>query len=103
MATSSHLRQFRIPYHGTTKIQNVRFSTQACPCPNHPDQLALSYPHRYAIVSQPEPGTVRVRVALTDLDKTALVAKLVPIAKAMGSGRGGVSMEGELVDSQTGE
>ena len=61
----------------------------------------LSSPLRYCVTA----GT-RYRTCacgLTDLDKTALVAKLVPIAKAMGSGRGGASMEGELVDSQTGE
>ena len=48
--------------------------------------------HRYnAVAARPGPGTVRVRIALTSIERSAPL-KL-----------GGVSMELELVDTQTGE
>ncbi|MHC4187833.1 MAG: DUF3313 domain-containing protein [Planctomycetota bacterium] len=54
------------------------------------------------IVYNPGPGVVRIRVALTDIEKSSLVSA-VPQASLVGAGIGGASMEAEMVDSQTGE
>jgi hypothetical protein len=54
------------------------------------------------VVYQPASGVARIRVALTDIDKSSL-ASLSPQAKLLGIGIGGASMEAEVVDSMTGE
>jgi hypothetical protein len=54
------------------------------------------------IAYQPASGVARIRVALTDIDKSSL-ASLSPQAKLLGIGIGGASMEAEVVDSMTGE
>ncbi len=58
---------------------------------------------KYMVVSQPGPGVARVRVAITDLEKSNPVLNAIPQAKLTGAGLGGASMEAELLDSQTGE
>jgi hypothetical protein len=58
---------------------------------------------RYMIVSQPATGVARVRVALTDLQKSSPVLNDIPPTKLTGLGLGGASMEGEVLDSLTGE
>ncbi len=54
------------------------------------------------VVYQPASGVARIRVALTDIDRSSL-ASLSPQAKLLGVGIGGASMEAEVVDSMTGE
>ena len=54
------------------------------------------------VVYQPAPGVARIRVALTDIDRST-AASLIPQAKLAGVGIGGASMEGEILDSLTGE
>jgi len=54
------------------------------------------------VVYQPAPGVARIRVALTDIQKTN-AANILPQASLLGVGLGGVSMEGEVIDSVTGE
>ena len=54
------------------------------------------------VVYQPASGVARLRVALTDIDRSS-AASLLPQAKLAGVGLGGASMEAELVDSMTGE
>ena len=54
------------------------------------------------VVYQPGSGVARIRVALTDIDKSS-AASLLPQAKLIGAGIGGASMEAEVVDSMTGE
>ncbi len=54
------------------------------------------------VVYQPGPGVARLRVALTDIDRST-AASLLPTAKVIGAGIGGASMETEVVDSMTGE
>ena len=54
------------------------------------------------VVYQPASGVARIRVALTDIDRST-AASLLPQAKLMGAGIGGASMEAEVVDSMTGE
>lgn len=65
--------------------------------------LANAIKDRYGITAQPGPGVARLRVAITDIDKASTVSKLIPIGKALGAGRGGASMEAELLDSVTGQ
>ena len=54
------------------------------------------------IAYNPGPGVARLRVALTDIEKSSLVSA-IPQASLLGAGIGGASMEAEMVDSQTGE
>lgn len=57
----------------------------------------------YSVVRQPGPGVARLRLAITDLDKSSPVLNAIPQTKLAGAGLGGASMEGELLDSVTGE
>ncbi len=54
------------------------------------------------IAYQPGPGTARLRLALTDLEKSDAISML-PQASLMGAGIGGAAAEAELIDSVTGE
>ena len=54
------------------------------------------------VVYRPAAGVARLRVALTDIDRST-AASLLPQAKLVGAGIGGASMETEVVDSMTGE
>jgi len=54
------------------------------------------------VAYQPAAGVARVRVALTDIEKTSALS-IMPQASLLGVGIGGVSMEAEVVDSVTGE
>ena len=53
------------------------------------------------VVYQPAAGVARIRVALTDMEKSSAVS-LIPQASLMGAGIGGASMEAEFLDSMTG-
>lgn len=50
---------------------------------------------------QPAQGVARIRVALTDINKTSLI-NIMPQASLLQFGVGNVSMEGEITDSMTG-
>jgi hypothetical protein len=54
------------------------------------------------VAYQPAAGVARIRVALTDIQKST-AASLLPQAHLAGVGLGGASMEAEMVDSMTGE
>ena len=54
------------------------------------------------VVYKPAPGVARVRVALTDIEKTNAI-NILPQASLLGAGLGGASMEAEVIDSMTGE
>lgn len=56
-----------------------------------------------AVVSQPGVGVARIRVAVTDVAKSTWWQKLHPISRVAGAGTGGAAMEGEVIDSVTGE
>jgi hypothetical protein len=56
----------------------------------------------YEVVSEPGPHTARMRIAITDVQKSSVWASLHPGSKLMGAGTGGASMEGEILDSVTG-
>jgi hypothetical protein len=57
---------------------------------------------RKAVVYQPAASVARIRVALTDIEKTG-APNVLPQASLVGVALGGVSMEAEIVDSMTGE
>jgi hypothetical protein len=54
------------------------------------------------VAHQPANGVARIRVALTDMEKTDAI-NLLPQVILLGAGIGGASMEAEIVDSMTGE
>ena len=62
---------------------------------------SLSSPYR--VVSQPGPGVARIRVAITDVRKDTPALNVLPQTRLMGAGFGGAAMEGEVVDSQSGD
>lgn len=51
---------------------------------------------------QPAEGVARIRVALTDINKTSWL-NISPYASVLQFGVGNVSMEAEIIDSETGE
>lgn len=55
------------------------------------------------IVTQPDVNVARVRFAITEVNKTKWYLNLHPATKATGEGMGGAAMEGEVVDSVSGE
>jgi hypothetical protein len=57
----------------------------------------------YQIVSQPGPNVARFRIALTDVSDSTWWLNVHPGTRLTGAGAGGAGVEGELVDSQTGE
>jgi len=69
----------------------------------HKDIVTKLEAANYTVVHTPGPGVARIRVALTDLDKSNPVLNIIPQTHLMGMGIGGVSMEAEMVDSQSGE
>jgi hypothetical protein len=56
----------------------------------------------FEVVTEPGPDTARLRVAITDVQKSSFWGNLHPGSKLMGAGTGGASMEGEILDSVTG-
>ena len=54
------------------------------------------------VVHQPAPGVARIRIALTNIEKTDAI-NMVPQASLLGAGIGGASMEAEVIDSMTGK
>jgi len=55
----------------------------------------------YTVVKEPGAGVLRVRTAITQIDKTVPVANIHPAMKMSGLGLGGASMEAEGTDSQS--
>ncbi len=51
----------------------------------------------------PGPGVARLRIAITDVSKTAWWAEIHPVSNVAGAGAGGVAAEAEVLDSVTGE
>ena len=58
---------------------------------------------RAEIVTHTGPGVCRLRVAFTDLEKSAALMNLHPLTRATGAGRGGAAIEAELLDSESNE
>jgi hypothetical protein len=64
---------------------------------------ALTRDDEYAVVTEPGPGVARLRYAITHVDDTIGVLNLSIYTKITGAGLGGVAIEGELIDSLSGE
>ncbi len=64
---------------------------------------ALIKDNRYQIVEVVGPGTAKLRIAITGVDDTIGALNITIYTKITGAGLGGASMEGEIVDSMTGE
>ncbi len=64
---------------------------------------ALTEDDGYQVVEVAGPGTARLRVGVTDVDDTIGALNITIYTKITGAGLGGAAMEGELVDSITGE
>ena len=56
----------------------------------------------YTVVRQIGPDVARIRLALTDIDKSSPALNVIPQSKLMGVGLGGAKMEGEVLHSITG-
>jgi hypothetical protein len=67
------------------------------------DALVKAIEDKYEVVYHPAPGVARARIAITDLKKSGIIQNVLPIGKVAGTGLGAASLEGELIDSQTGE
>lgn len=55
----------------------------------------------YTLTDAPGAGVARVRVAITDVNKTAWWMQIHPVGNVSGSGAGGLSVEAEILDSMT--
>jgi hypothetical protein len=64
---------------------------------------ALTEDDGYQIVEVAGPGTARLHIGITDVDDTIGALNITIYTKITGAGLGGAAMEGELVDSMTGE
>ena len=62
-------------------------------------QIRLALGSKYPITRSPGPGVGKIRVALTDIDKSSAVMNILPATKIAGTGLGGAAMEAELIDS----
>ncbi len=66
-------------------------------------QIILELGERYSVVKKPGPGVARVRIAITDVQAAKRLLNIHPGSIIMGAGLGGACMEGEVVDSVSGE
>lgn len=57
----------------------------------------------YTVTDKTGVGVARVRLAVTDIHESTWWANVHPGSKLTGAGTGGASMEGEVIDSMTGE
>lgn len=57
----------------------------------------------FTIVTEPDVGVARVSIALTDVANSTWWMKVHPVARSTGAGTGGAAIEGEVIDSVTGE
>ncbi len=53
------------------------------------------------IVTYTGPGVCRIRVAFTDLEKSAALMNLHPLTRATGAGRGGAAVEAMILDTES--
>ncbi len=64
---------------------------------------SLTEKNGYQLVEAPGPGTARLHIGITDVDDTIGALNISIYTKITGAGLGGAAMEGEIVDSVTGE
>ena len=56
----------------------------------------------FQLAETPMPGTVRIRVAITNVTESDPYMKVHPASNLAGAGRAGATMEGEMIDAITG-
>jgi hypothetical protein len=64
---------------------------------------ALTKDNGYQVVETPGAGTARLHIGITDVDDTIGALNISIYTKITGAGLGGAAIEGEIVDSVTGE
>lgn len=64
---------------------------------------ALTEKDGYTVVDQPGAGVATIRLGITAVDATVGALNVVLTTKITGAGLGGAAMEGEMVDSLSGE
>jgi hypothetical protein len=64
---------------------------------------ALTEDDGFQVVEVAGPGTARIHIGITDVDDTIGALNITIYTKITGAGLGGAAMEGEVVDSITGE
>jgi len=64
---------------------------------------ALTKGDAYQVMEMPGPGTATLRLGITHVDVTIGALNITLYTKITGAGLGGAAMEGEVVDSETGE
>ncbi len=69
----------------------------------HTKFVAALETNGYRLTRDASAGTARVRLALTDVQEAKWWLNVMPTTKLTGAGVGGASMEGEVIDSITGE
>jgi len=67
------------------------------------DETVKALSRNYTVVTEPGPGVLRVRAAITGIKKNVPLASVGSLTKAADIGLGGASMEAEALDAQTGE
>ena len=64
---------------------------------------AITEESDYSLATEPGKGVARIRIAITDVEATIGVLNLSIYTKVTGAGLGGAAVEGEIVDSLSGE
>jgi hypothetical protein len=67
------------------------------------NEIIKNLEDKYPLVTIPGPGVLRIRVAITDISASQPLLNIAPSTKLTGIGTGGACIEGEAVDSVTGE
>jgi hypothetical protein len=67
------------------------------------DEAVKALSRHYTVVTEPGPGVLRLRAAITGIKKNVPLASVRSITKAPDIGLGGASMEAEALDARTGE
>lgn len=93
----------RVHFHSGSKSQGKLTQKQISDLTNYMQSriIAAIVDSDNKVVYKPGSGVARVRVALTDIEKTNAV-NILPQASLLGVGIGGAAMEGEVIDSMTG-
>ena len=67
------------------------------------DETVKALSRHYTVVTEPGPGVLRVRAAITGIKKNVPLGSARSITKPQDIALGGASMEAEALDAQTGE
>ena len=67
------------------------------------DEAVKALSRHYTVVTEPGPGVLRIRAAITGIKKNVPLASVRSVRSAPDIGLGGASMEAEALDARTGE